>query len=380
VHLRNSSALIAALVIVGLSLTSCTAGPSGQAPGSSSTAASTATGCDAATEQVPLADITPVAEPKTWEGESTACLGTDAIAVPDSQPEPRLPVTVTDNQGTRVTVTDTSRILALDMSGTLAATVFALGLGDNVVGRDTSTGFAQAADLPLVTQGGHQLNAEAILALAPTVVITDSSIGPWDVILQLRDSGIPVVAVTPERSIDNVDEIVTAVAAALGVPEAGDEVNATLDIRLADTRAQIAGIAPADEAEKLRMIFLYVRGSAGVYYIFGEESGADDLITSLGAVDVAAEIGLKGMRPLTAEALVKAAPDVILVMTKGLESVGGVDGLINAVPAVAATPAGEHRRIVDMSDYEILSFGPRTPDVLEALARALYAPTPAPAS
>jgi iron complex transport system substrate-binding protein len=77
---------------------------------------------------------------------------------------------------------------------------------------------------------------------------------------------------------------------------------------------------------------------------------------------------------MTAEALVQAAPDVILMMTEGLASVGGIDGLLTSIPAVAATPAGEKRRIVDMADTEILSFGPRTPQILDALARAIYAP------
>ena len=52
--------------------------------------------------------------------------------------------------------------------------------------------------------------------------------------------------------------------------------------------AQIAAIAPADPAKKLRMMFLYVRGQSGVYYLFGEESGADSLIDALGGIDVAA--------------------------------------------------------------------------------------------
>ena len=84
-------------------------------------------------------------------------------------------------------------------------------------------------------------------------------------------------------------------------------------------------------------MFLYVRGNAGIYYIFGTGSGTDSLITSL----------------------------------------GGVDGLLERIPAVAETPAGQHRRIVDMSDTEVLSFGPRSPAVLDALARAIYAPTKA---
>jgi iron complex transport system substrate-binding protein len=110
-----------------------------------------------------------------------------------------------------------------------------------------------------------------------------------------------------------------------------------------------------------------------VYYLFGRGSGADSLITALGAVDVASEAGVEGMRPVNPEALIKAKPDVILVMTKGLESVGGPEGLLQ-VPGVAQTPAGLHHRFVDMADSQILSFGPRTPGVLDALARAFYAP------
>jgi iron complex transport system substrate-binding protein len=77
---------------------------------------------------------------------------------------------------------------------------------------------------------------------------------------------------------------------------------------------------------------------------------------------------------MTDEAMVAANPDLILVMTDGLESVGGVDGLLADKPAIALTTAGQHRRFVDMADGDILSFGPRTPAVLDALARAIYAP------
>ncbi|GAB3615919.1 hemin ABC transporter substrate-binding protein [Okibacterium endophyticum] len=338
----------------------------------SSNGTTDASGCIAGT--VPLTELATLEHPLDWTGESTACLASDSVEPVSDEVEQSLPATVVDNQGTEVTVTDTSRILALDMYGSLAATVFALGLGDNVVGRDTSTGFAEAADLPLVTQNGHELNGEAILGLDPTVIVTDSSIGPWDVVLQMRDAGIPVVVVTPERNLENTNEIVDSVAAALGVPHEGELLKKRLSGEIDETVAQIAQIAPDDDNEKLRMLFLYVRGNAGVYYIFGTGSGADSLITSLGGIDVATEIGWQGMRPMTAEALVEAAPDLILMMTKGLESVNGVDGLLETVPAVAETPAGQNRRIVDMSDYQIMSFGPRSPAVLDALARAVYAP------
>ncbi len=115
-------------------------------------------------------------------------------------------------------------------------------------------------------------------------------------------------------------------------------------------------------------------GGSGITYLFGSESGADVLIEALGAVDVASEVGWTGMKPVTDEALIAADPDLILVMTDGLASVGGVDGLIETKPALALTGAGENRRIVDMADGDILSFGPRSAAVLDALARAIYAP------
>ncbi|HNL49611.1 MAG TPA: hypothetical protein PKK89_11660, partial [Microthrixaceae bacterium] len=82
---------------------------------------------------------------------------------------PVLPTTVTDFTGESVTVTDAERILALDTYGTLATTVYALGLGDRLVGRDISTGVPTLQDLPVVTHNGHELNAEAILELDPSV-------------------------------------------------------------------------------------------------------------------------------------------------------------------------------------------------------------------
>lgn len=319
-----------------------------------------------------LADVTPVTDPAAWDGPSTAVAPSSPVD-PVTDGEQSLPTTITDAQGTTVEVDDTSRILALDIYGSLSRTVFELGFGDQVVGRDISSGFAEIADRPLVTQNGHDLNAEAILELAPTLIITDTSLGPWDTVLQMRDAGVDVVVVDAHRAIDSIGSLIDGVAAALGVPERGavlaDRVTASVDA----TVSEIAEVAPAD-GERLRMVFLYVRGQSGVYYMFGEESGADALITALGGVDVSSEIGWTGMRPITDEGLVSANPDLVLVMTGGLESVEGVDGLLEALPALQQTPAGEHRRVVDMADSQILSFGPDTARVLEALAVAVYAP------
>lgn len=329
----------------------------------------------AADPAAPLADLDVLADPRSYDGPSTAVLADSAIPAPAQAPSQRLPATVTSHDlsgDTSVTVDSSARILAMDISGSIAATVFGLGFGSSVVGRDVSTTFPGTEDLPVITSSGHTVNNEAILALRPTVLITDGSVGPIDVVLQLRDAGIPVVFVDTDPTIDGVGELARQVAAALGAPAAGETLAADLTAGITAKVAEIAAIVP--KGEPLRMLFLYLRGASGIYYLFGEGSGADVLIRSLGGLDVAAEIGLDSMRPMTDEAMVAANPDLILVMTDGIASVGGVDGLLDSKPAIALTSAGQHKRFVDMADGEILAFGPRTAEVLDALARAIYAP------
>ncbi|WP_181312213.1 heme/hemin ABC transporter substrate-binding protein [Nocardioides campestrisoli] len=322
----------------------------------------------------PISEVTPAEDPRAWRGPVSAGVAASDLDPVAEDPAPALPVTLTDAQGTEVVIEDVSRVLALDLHGTLARTVFELGLGDRLVGRDLSTQFDQAADLPLVTGSGHELNAEAILDLDPTLIITDTSLGPWDVVLQMRESGIPVVVVESSRSLGNLDELTRMVAGALGVPDAGEVLVERVADEVAQVRADIDEIAPADERQRLRTIFLYVRGNAGVYYMFGKGSGADDLIDAVGAYDVAEEIGWSGMRPVTAEGLVAAAPELVVMMTKGLESTGGVDGLLEKLPALANTPAGQNERFVDIADSLVLGYGPGTAEVLNALAVAVHAP------
>jgi iron complex transport system substrate-binding protein len=126
------------------------------------------------------------------------------------------------------------------------------------------------------------------------------------------------------------------------------------------------------EGSRPKVAFLYLRGSAAVYLIGGKGSGADSLLAAAGAVDAGTQAGLdRPFTPITTEALAQAQPDVILMMTKGLESVGGLDGLLT-IPGIAQTPAGLNRRVVDMEDGVLLGFGPRTPLVIDILVDRVH--------
>lgn len=275
---------------------------------------------------------------------------------------PELPVTVTSAGGRKVTVTDASRIISL--TGGLAEVVFSLNLGNRVVGRDIATTFEQAAKLPVVTRA-HDVSAESVLSLRPTVVLADTDTGPPEAIKQIRAAGVAVLVLPVANSVADVAPRIHAVADALGVPDAGDELaNRTT------SQIRAATIAISDSAKRPKVAFLYLRGNAGVYLIGGKQSGADSLIEAAGGIDAGSALGLKAFTPITSEALIAASPDVLLLMTDGLKSIGGVSGLAK-IPGVAQTPAGEHRRVITIEDGVLLNFGPRTAEVITAIADTL---------
>jgi len=297
----------------------------------------------------------------------TAEIADESVYPVAPAPESQLPVKVRSCDGELVEITDTSRILAVDLYGTLAEITFALGLGDNVIGRDTSTGFPEAADLPVVTPGAHDLNAEAILSLDPTVVLTDNTIGPREVQLQLRDAGVPVVFFDETRSLDTIPSHIRAVAGALGVPEQGEALVARTQDEITSS---LDGLEVTPEPPSIA--FLYLRGGA-IQLLGGPGSGADALIGAIRARDVGTELGLsQPFTPISSETMIEAQPDIILTFSSGLDSVGGPEGL-DLIPGLAQTEAVAHGRIIDMSDTLLLNFGPRTGRVIEALAEAVYA-------
>ncbi|WP_241488032.1 heme/hemin ABC transporter substrate-binding protein [Leucobacter japonicus] len=366
---RRIPATAAAILTAALLLAGCsTAGNGG---GDAASGAS-------AQPSVPLAELQTLDDPKAYEGPSTAVLQHSEIEPIAENPVQTLPATVpsyaTDGSSSDVVIESTDKVVAADLGGNISVTIAGLGFADSLVGVDQSTTLESLSDLPRVTSGGHTVNAEAIIDLHPDLVITDGTVGPRDVIEQLQDVGIQVVFVQNEASFAGAEDLARQVAAIYGSPETGEQLAQRIASEVDAKKAEIAKIAPANADGKLRIAFVYLRGTAGVYYLFGKESGADQLIEALGGVDVATDMGWDGMKPMTDEALVKANPDLILVMTKGIESVGGVDGLLEEKPAIAVTTAGEHRRFVDMEDGTILSFGPRSADILDALARAIYAP------
>jgi iron complex transport system substrate-binding protein len=244
------------------------------------------------------------------------------------------------------------------MTAGLTETVFALGLGDRVVGKDLSSTLEAAADLPVVTSG-HDVSAESVLALRPTLVLVDEDTGPTEALEQIAAAGVTVTTIEKAVTVEEIVPRLLAVADVLGVAERGRAVAERIETDLT--------LIEWPTADRPVVSFLYLRGTASVYLLGGPGAGPDSLIGAAGATDGGIAAGLdQPFTPLTPEALVAAAPDILLVTTTGLESVGGLEGMLT-LAGVAQTPAGQARRVIAIEDGLLFSFGPRTPGLIASL-------------
>ena len=274
--------------------------------------------------------------------------------------------TISENDVSKISINSTtnfsvSRVVVL--ANGVAEIMNALNAKSILVGRDISSTEKDLKDIPIVTSG-HQVLPEKIIELKPDLVIIDASTGPKAALDQIRTADIKIVETPESWTLSDISTKVSAVASAIGAPAQGNLLNQAFDKELKTSTL----------ATKSRIAFLYLRGTSSVYLIGGSGSGSDSLIEAIGATDVGAASLPNPFNTMTAESLATLNPDVIIVMTKGLQSVGGISGLLK-LPGVAQTQAGKNQAVIDVDDSLLLSYGPRTPSLVTALARAVEAVT-----
>lgn len=288
----------------------------------------------------------------------------NAVEPVPGEAEPQLPVTVVDYQGEQVTITSIERIVSLN--GDITEIIFALGMGEYVAGVDSSATYPPERTKTLPNIGyQRRLSAEGILALNPTLVIGDEAAGPPEALAQIRAAGVPVAITADPPTLEAPAQKIRFVAQALGIPQRGERLAAQVDAEIARARDLANRIATPPH-----VLFLYLRGT-DVQQVAGGDTPIDVMITAAGGLNAGAEAGIVQFKPLSPEVVIAAQPDVILVLEKGLESVGGVDGLLT-IPGLADTPAGKQRRIIALDDLYLLGMGPRTGQALADLTIAFY--------
>lgn len=253
----------------------------------------------------------------------------------------------------------------VSVGGAVTECVYALDMAHALVGADTTSLYPpQALRLPRV---GYQraMAAEGLLSLAPDLVLASDDAGPPAVVAQIRRAGVRWIdvasAYTPAAPADKL----RTVGDALGRK---DRARARIHAYEADwerTRRRVATLPG-----RPRAVFVMAHGGPTLN-LAGRGTAADAMLALAGLVNA---LDFDGYKTISPEALIAAAPDLVVTTTQSLDGLGGA-GALAARPGLAATPAARNRRVLAYDGLYLLGFGPRLPQAVAQLAQQARQPT-----
>ncbi|GAA4811988.1 heme/hemin ABC transporter substrate-binding protein [Tomitella cavernea] len=279
--------------------------------------------------------------------------GVQGAGVPSvDAPDPQLPITFTGDDGVEITVTSLDRVLVLD-DATMEI-MAALGMADTIgIAPETSLieDVAANADERITTAGRGSLTVEGVVALEPTLVIGTSMRRHGEVITGLQDAGIPATLIDGTQL---APQKIGKTAAVLGVPEAGAQLADAVQKQFDQAAAQLDGVT---ERPRVMILSSSGAGDSGATTAAGQQTPAHQVIVQAGGLNTGAESGLDRYQSITAEGLIAAAPEVIVVASSEIDDLGGEDGIWGHVKGLRGTPAAQSETLIVMDDMQLKGGG-----------------------
>jgi iron complex transport system substrate-binding protein len=266
------------------------------------------------------------------------------------------PLAIRDVAGRTVTIARRPRrIVSLAPSNT--ETLFALGLGERVVGVDQSSDYPAAArDKPRIGTFS-QPTIEQVAAQSPDLILA-ANIHVRSAVPALEALGLAVVVLNPADlpqvldSITLVGQLTDSQAAAKGLRDG-------LEARIAAVSAKVAA-TPARPRTYVEITSKLVAA--------GPTSYIGDLIVRAGGANIVDDRATQ-YPALGPETIIARDPEVIVLTDAGAEVTGS---LVGARPGWAGISAVKGGRVVAIDPNLLNRAGPRVVDGLEALAAALH--------
>lgn len=252
------------------------------------------------------------------------------------------------------------RIVAV--GGAITEIVYALHREQTLVGVDTSSQWPKTASA--LPQVGYMrnLSAEGLLSLSPSLLLMSHEAGPPAVLEQIKTAGISVTELTDDKTPEGAIHKIRTVAKTLDAVAEGEKLVTQLQ---ADLKQLTQFKLQHPSHPKVLFLFSVKQGSI---MASGRNTAADAMIELAGAQNVFSDYD--NFKPVNSEALITAAPEVLLVTDLTVSSVGGVDKILE-LPGIALTPAGKNRRVIVMDTLYLLGFGPRLGQAAVDLAQQL---------
>lgn len=259
------------------------------------------------------------------------------------------------------TAKDAERIVAI--GGTVTEIIYALGEGDRVVAVDTTSLYPPEATSKPDIGYVRQVSAEGVLSQKPDLIIAEAGAGPVDSINILKASGLTFVSIPSPPETAAIPDKIRAVGQAIGRTEKAEELAKSVGASLKAVEDKVKGAT----GPKKKVLFALSLANGRVMAA-GSQSSADAMIRLAGGENAVSSI--TGYKPLTDEAVIAAAPDVVLVMSGGAQHLTADQAF--ALPALAATPAGRNKAFLTMDGLYLLGLGPRAADAARDLNGMLY--------
>jgi len=265
----------------------------------------------------------------------------------------------TNKKESAAVLADSTEIVSL--SGSLSEVLAGLGLEKNIAGTDITSNYPESMKAKPKVGHNKNINAEGVMALQPDIIIGIKKEITPALITQFKSAGVKLMLVDQEYSVEGTKKLIRTLADSLHAVVKGDSLIKNLEGDL----AKVKTAAAVDK--KPKVLFIYARGT-GTMMVGGTGTQVDQAIALAGGQNAVTEFS--DYKPLTAEALVKANPDVILLFDSGLQSLGGPAGLAK-VGGIKETNAGKNNRIISMDGELLSSFGPRLGIAIQELAAKL---------
>lgn len=271
---------------------------------------------------------------------------------------------VKDATGEIVKATDTSRLLSI--GGDTTEILYALGFGDKIVAVDTTSQFPPEALNKKKVGYMRALSTEGVLSTGATLILANWHAGPPEVVRALRTSSVPLVILPEGEGAASLIEKVRLVGKAVDAEEKANELASQLQSQFSALEAARAKIS-----EPVRAL-LVLSVNSGRALVGGRGTTADVMLKLAGAINAAAS--LNGYKPVSDEALIEMAPQVVIAARRSPQE--NVAGDIGALPGFKAIGIGEKVPIITMDASYLLGFGPRAPQAAGELMAQLYPQLP----
>ncbi|WP_413491545.1 heme/hemin ABC transporter substrate-binding protein [Morganella psychrotolerans] len=246
----------------------------------------------------------------------------------------------------------------ITLGGDVTEIVFALGAGDRVIARDTTSEHPpEVKQLPDVGYF-RLLNTEGLLSLQPSLVLASELAYPSAVLKQVSAAGVSVITISATPGLSAITTKISQIADALALQTEAEPL-------IEKIRNQLDAVKQTPLPVKV-LFLLNHSGTAPL--AAGQNTAADGIIRAAGGQN--AVTTFQRYRPLSAEGMISAQPDLIVVTRSGLLSPDNTEALWQ-LPGLAQTPAGQQKRVLVVDDMGFLGFGLQTPATLQQLRRAM---------